>query len=124
MNNAIEVLASHNERNLQAALARRAADRGRLEDTYSIGVLWNLDAATLNQDVEAGDTDPTPVSGDAHLRSRADLLVRTEDMNKAWAQARMEASATDHFADRRRDEARARYRTAVAAALVEADRTV
>lgn len=93
------------------------SDRSRrLEDTYSLGVLWNIDdAAALNADVASGRLDPVPVSGDAHLASRAALLEATDAMNKAWADARAEHHATDRDADRRRDEAREAYREAVTA---------
>ncbi|QOP64230.1 hypothetical protein SEA_YAVRU_19 [Arthrobacter phage Yavru] len=92
-----------------------ALDR-RQECGYSLGILWNLDARDLNADVASGRLDPVPVDGDGHLRARASLLAATEQMNLAWAQARAEYFATDRGADRRRDEARDRYRQALEAA--------
>lgn len=81
----------------------------------SLGVLWNLDARDLNNDVKTGTAAPVAVDGDGHLRARAALIASTEAMNRAWAAARAEHHATDRTADRRRDEARDRYRNAVAA---------
>lgn len=80
--------------------------------TASLGVLWNLDAADLNHKVRTGTLAPVAVDGDGHLRSRAALIASTEAMNTAWAQSRAEHFATDRTADRRRDEARDRYREA------------
>lgn len=82
----------------------------------SLAVLWNLDARDLNERVRSGEENPVAVDGDGHLRARASLIASTEQMNMAWAQARAECFATDAGADRRRDEARTRYREALDAA--------
>lgn len=84
--------------------------------TSTLGALWNLDAAELNAKVRSGSTAPVAVDGDGHLRARAALIASNEAMNKAWADAREECFATDPNASRRRDEARDRYRKALAAA--------
>ncbi|QIN94487.1 hypothetical protein SEA_WHYTU_18 [Arthrobacter phage Whytu] len=98
----------------------RVVAAGRLRPidagSCSLGVLWNLDARELTADVRAGRVDPVAVDGDGHLRARAALIASNEAMNKAWADSREECFATDPGAERRRDEARDRYREALATA--------
>lgn len=47
---------------------------------YSMGILWNMDARRLDEDVKAGKELPAPLDGDALARAAA----REKRLAEAW----------------------------------------